>query len=470
MQTMDLRKKAIEWLGATSQDDIKKELSQLQNKINTQRELLDSVQHTDPSGLAIDAEEKYTTQSTGIRVSPVRLQRLFFNNQYVFRAVNVRANELITRGYNLLGGDKEGHEKCEKLLKRSGETLFFKQWSCNTDIWGNGWIEKLYSKDKKEITKLSFIHPATFGWETVSEHFNVIKIGADKQPTGCQQKTVDEMGVEKITHIEKKNVELLTFNKVADEFIGVGIIQPIFTTIDRLMRMEAAAADAAVKAANPMWVGHFDTVSEATVRKWAHLLGRLTTKEQIFLPRGAEIELLSPERQLFSEYSEYYVDSIIAGTGVPKSLLLGRSGDTNRAESIVHSRHFQTLIESNQHAMENIINKIFEEYGKLSGFKPPTFKFNEILEDADLMSDKAEHLFTAGLISREEAREMLGLEEEAKNGTFNRVSSNPDKQLDKEDRAATFPSTPESPGSGKQKNIKKNQKRSPYSTIKKNDS
>ena len=465
---MDLRKKAIEWLGATSRDDIKNELLQLKNTIQIQKELLESTQNTNPSGLAIEAEEKYTTQSTGIRVSPVKLQQMYFNNQYIFRAINVRANELITRGYRILNGDEKGREKCTKLIERSGGSLFLKQWSTNTDVWGNGWIEKVRSRDKKEITRLSFIHPATFGWKTKGMQSNVIDIGSDIQPTGCQQKTIDENGIEMIIPIDKNNIELLTFNKIADEFIGVGIIQPIYSTINRLMRMEAAAADAAVKAANPMWVGYFDTVSETTVRKWAHFLGRLTTKEQIFLPRGAKIELLSPKRQLFSEYSEYYVDSIIAGTGVPKSLLLGRSGDTNRAESIVHSRHFQTLIESNQHAMENVIDKIFKEYGKLDNFDPPIFRFNEILEDADLMSDKAERLFSTGIITREEAREMLGLEENTTN-TFNRVKSSPERELKKQEREAYFPSSTESPGSGSQRNVKKKQKRSPYSTIRKHD-
>ncbi len=54
---------------------------------------------TEPSVLAYTSKKVETGEkSDNVRFSPRQLQTIYFTNQFCFRAVNIRNNELITRG------------------------------------------------------------------------------------------------------------------------------------------------------------------------------------------------------------------------------------------------------------------------------------------------------------------------------------------------------------------------------------
>ena len=72
-------------------------------------------------------------------------------------------------------------------------------------------------------------------------------------------------------------------NTFADEFNGISSIQPVYNTAIRLMNMEQAAAEAAVKTANPTWVVETKSKSPTDLAKWANSLGRISAKEVVFL-------------------------------------------------------------------------------------------------------------------------------------------------------------------------------------------
>lgn len=59
--------------------------------------------------------------------------------------------------------------------------------------------------------------------------------------------------------------------------------------------------------------------------------------------------------------------------------------------------------------MEYYFNKIFEEYGKLAGFKAPKLQFEDVAEDTEVNAKSAMDLYMAGIVTREEARSMIGL-------------------------------------------------------------
>ena len=176
------------------------------------------------------------------------------------------------------------------------------------------------------------------------------------------------------------------------------------------MNMEYAAAEAAIKTANPIIVGKCNTKSPHQIAMWGTILGRISGREQVFVPQDMELDMLSPENQNFSDYSEYFLNAVVATFGVPKAILLGESGGGNRAEAIVLSRHFYSLIRSNQTYMQDYFNKIFAEYAEIAGFKAPKLEFDDVAEDAAVNAKAAMELFVAGLISLREAREMIGLD------------------------------------------------------------
>jgi len=173
--------------------------------------------------------------------------------------------------------------------------------------------------------------------------------------------------------------------------------------------------------------------------------------------------MLSPGAQNFSEYADYFLNAIVATFGVPKALILGSSMNSgNRAEMVVLSRHFYSLIRSNQRYMEDYFNKIFKEYALLAGFKAPVLKFGDVAEDAETNAKSAIDLFTAGIISNKEARVMIGLEGEV---AESKVNPSLESDIKKSDMDAFFP---EAPGkkSGSQSGVKTAQKNDEFSQVK----
>ena len=427
-------------------------------KIFSQERLIDELSSskiTSPSGLAIAQLPRETAQNTNVRKKPLQLQNLYFTNQFVFRGINIRADELITRGYDIVGEDKKGVTFCEELIERSGGTQLIRRSSINTDVYGDCWLELVWNKSKKTplLVYLEQIHPATFGFKTIDNNFEEIELDANGRPAGLEQRTVAPEGNEEIrVEVPKEKVAHLMFNQVADEFTGISIIQPLYDTVVRLMNMEESAAWAAVKSANPIWIGKSEARSPHELYKWAAVLGKISGKDQIFLPKGMELTMEAPGQQNFNEYADYFLDAVVAALGVPKVLLLG-GGDANRATSIVQTRYFQSLIETNQGIMSKFFNEIFERYGEKLGFKPPKFVFREIMEDLEAQGDIAIRLYDSGLISTEEARALIGIEE-----TNFKPKANNEKQVKDNDKKAFFPREGSSK-EGSQKGKKATQKR-----------
>jgi hypothetical protein len=124
---------------------------------------------TNPSAIALDT----TTPDAGEGLSRVKktirqLFALYLTNQFVARAVNIRADTLISRGYKIVGGDDKGRKACIDLIDNSGGINLFWQLSVNTDIAGDGFLEKIYNTKKNKILRLKHVHPLTLRFKTSS--------------------------------------------------------------------------------------------------------------------------------------------------------------------------------------------------------------------------------------------------------------------------------------------------------------
>lgn len=454
----------------------KKNIEQLQETIDTQNILLktNGEANTNTTVSMMAKETKAVTDPQGLvknRVPVKELQLLYLNNQLIFRALNVRADELINRGYKLLGGDEEGIKACQELIDNSGGDNLFWQYSLNTDICGNGYLEKVPNDAKTAIKKLKHLNPINFGFYTDLEQKDRIVVDKNGLPKAYMQVITSEDGKEERVEVAKERIAHLRFNTFGDEFGGISTIQPVYNTAIRLMNMEQAAAEAAVKTANPTWVVKTKTKSPMELAKWANILGRISAQEVVFLPDGVEIDLKSPGNENFSAYSGYFLDAVVASSGVPKSVLTGSSdkGGGNRSTVQTISKHFYSLIRSNQKYMEAVFNSIFIDYGNMASFKPPKLVFDDVAEDADRNGQRALELYGGGCITLEEMRDMIGLEtpkhikdELMKEKEENKVQGkmDPDKEEKGSDAKAWFPAKPNSVD-GSQKNVKRDQKINP---------
>jgi len=467
-----MAKKAVKENKLVSPEKISKETleeTELDEFMEVAKELLSATNNieikkllSNPSAVALSTTKHDAGEGIErVKKTPKQLFVLYLTNQFVARAINVRADTLVARGYNIVGGDAAGKKACEELIKASGGPRLFWQLSVNCDIAGDGFLEKVYNVNKTKILKFKHVHPLTLMFKKDPETDRII-VDKNGNPVSYVQYHLDKNGVQVTKDIPINRIAHLKFNALGDEFTGISTIQPGYDTIVRLMNMEYSAAEAAVKAANPLIVIKSNTKSVKIIAQWATILGNITGKDQIFLPLDMDIELKAPGPQNFSDYAEYFLDAVVSTFGVPKGVLLGQSGKggSNRAEGIVLTRHFYSLIRSNQQAVENTVNAVFEEYAELAGFKAPTLIFEDIAEDARLLAESAIELFQAGLIDREEAREMIGLQTPLSGKKMTDSIENATKKSD----MATWHNNPgNKPGS--QKGEKKDMERSPTSTF-----
>lgn len=394
-----------------------------------------------------------------VKRKPSELFTLYLTNQFVFRGVNVRADELVSRGYSIVGGDQVGQLACQELIKNSGGTNFFRQLSVNTDVSGMGPFEKVYDKQKKKIGKLRLIHPVGFGFKRTLN--NSIEIDANGEPTGYVQYITNLSGQPVTKDIPREIIEYVVFNRIGDEFTGLSLLQSGYNTIVRLMNMEESAANSAIKIANPLLIGMSKSKSPQDLAKWAQILGRVSGKDQVILPEGFDMKLLSPGAQNFNDYAGYFLDAVVAMTGVPKPLLLGGSEGSNRATSVVQLRNFYGMIRTNQQYVEEVVNRVFKEYGELAGFEAPVLSFGDIAEDADINAKSAIELYGANIITVEEARDIIGL---VPSDGAPKFGSNVNNDLKNSDMKTFFPASSGKPA-GSQKGIKDKQKTDVTSTV-----
>jgi len=457
------------FFGAVSTTELnkaKQEVEQLSNQKNSDELYMEQLatlletSKTSPSEIAKDEKLLDTTMGVSkVKQHPKELLSLYLTNQFVYRAINIRADELVARGYKLVDGDETGTKKCQELIKTCGETELFWQISVNCDYAGDAFLEKIWSKSGTELLDLRHVHPVTFGYKK-DERTGKLILGNDKLPVSYEQTIIDKDNKQETIDVPLEKIAHFVYQRIGDEFTGLSIIQPCYNTLIRLMNMEASAAAAAVKISSPLLVGKTNAKSPQVLRTWAMVLGRISGKEQVLLPEGFELDQLSPGNQTFSEYTPYFVDVIVANFGVPPEFLLGTTSG-GRGESLVKARIFYQMIRRNQNLMSQFFNKIFEEYGEKAGFKAPKIVFEDTAEDAEYMYKSAIELFREGLISREQAQIMIGLDPvENDNGTYKQVEKPVDSQI-KEGNMKTWhsqePGSPEGSQAGNKKKMTKSQ-------------
>ena len=107
-----------------------------------------------------------------------------------------------------------------------------------------------------------------------------------------------------------------------------------------------------------------------------------------------------------------------------------------------------------------VVNEL-KKYAELAGFKAPRLEFDDVAEDAAANSTSAIALYVAGMITREEARKMIGLySTHLKNNNPKGV----DAELKDSDMETWHPAAGGSP-SGSQKGVKAEQKASEFSQV-----
>ena len=345
------------------------------------------------------------------RPSLKSLQIAYLSYPPVFRAINIRTNEIMARGYELVSKNQEARKMVKRLFEKTNFDQVLQQAIIDTYVFGNGYIEKIFDGD--EIVDFAIVHPTTMDFKRDGTG-NII-FDEEGKPEGY----VQTVGTEKV-EIERKRIAHFVFHRVGDELLGISLIEPMYKTIQRIMNIDEGMAQAIWRLGFPFIhqkIGN-ETIrpTREEIEQAAAAIENLNAKSDITTPWYYDIKVIeSKEMKGVDKYTDPFINLICSGSGVPKFILLGIGESTNKATAQEHSKHFRFSIESDQRKIKQIIeDQIIKDALIGWGFDPEEdmvyLEWNELLPEYDEAKvDKVIKLVASGLITKEEAREMLGL-------------------------------------------------------------
>lgn len=369
-----------------------------------------------------------------------KLEIMYRQSWIIGRAINIRQNLKISRGLKLKFGHLSNPAKAERVTMEflrklhptrplTGLLEYLREIGTNTDIFGNGFSEKLFEPsgtlekpadpaNAEEFNGLSMIHPINIDF-TRDSSGNILFHKTENRPESYtyskdQQSFVMPFG--RIAH--------LMYQRVGDEVLGMSLIEPIFKTGERELKIEEGITQSILTHLPLYDVIVGDEAHPATkemIDETAQAVEGLSFKSEFVHPhwiRISQMEAFSLSKS--STYLQPFWTAIAASTGVPEFLLLGRGEGTNKATAQAMKDFIYQTIEPLQKADALFFeSQILDPLMRLNGITDgvPHIEWNEItpqdsLSAADTVSTLAGvEIGGKQIITIEEAREIAGLGE-----------------------------------------------------------
>lgn len=363
------------------------------------------------------------------------LEVLFRNSWPSARAIRIRQNIKIARGLKInfshLNNAKKAKEVVDDFLKRLHPTRpmlsllsRLKNIGINTDVFGNGYWEKLFEprgtveepkpvKVAKSLEGVAPIHPIHFDFK---RDFDGKIIFENSHPKSYVYKKDTES-----YDVEIGRVAHLVYNRIGDELLGMSLLEPIYKTAERLMKIEEGITQS-ILTHMPLYDVVVGDESHPATKEMIDEVGEevegLSFKSELVHPhwvRVSQMEAYSLGKS--AAIMQPFLTAISATTGVPEFALLGRGEGTNKATAqVMKDFIFQTIQPLQQADAMFIEEQIFAPLMELNNIDGiPLIEWNEITPQDALAAAKTVQalsgIFIGGknLIDYEEARELAGL-------------------------------------------------------------
>ena len=364
------------------------------------------------------------------------LEVMYRNCWGLNRAINIRQNLKIFRGFKINFEDMKEPEKAkdviDEFLKGMHPTrpmlsllLKLKNIGINTDIFGSGYWNKIFTPTgtlekplpvsrAKDFIGITPIHPIHFDFKRNASSEIVFKNGVPEAYAFTKDSQTHEVEIERVAH--------LIYNFIGDEVLGVSLIEPIFKTCERLMKIEEGVCQSILThmPAYDVIVGDESRPATQEMMDQAEeTMVDLNAASEFIHPhwiRISQIEAFSLTKAA-SDYMKPFITAIASHTGVPEFLLLGRGEGTNKATaSVMKEFIYQTIIPLQLADSMFIEEQIFAPLMKLNNIEGiPLIEWNDITPQDALEAAKSVDILSKimidnkSLIGFEEGRELAGL-------------------------------------------------------------
>jgi hypothetical protein len=364
---------------------------------------------------------------------------------------------------------EQAKEECWKFLKKINYLTFFRQSLINAHVAGNEFTELIYNGlghlislnhgDFKSIDyRRDFLNdkvlldsegnPVGY-WQYISdlsqlyrnlsllygsiESYENLKAAKERLDETRQHPIYDEQGNQvgviawkaQYMFLRKDEIVHLSINNLNDNWYGYSSILPAYDALTQLNQVMFATAEAINTLGYPkpvIYVGDKDHPPTDALNDMAEdAITDPVRKESFVLPYYSKLEYLkSDSASQLSQYPEWYVTAVSVGLRIPKEILLG-DGTSNRSTAYQQGSDFEKDCEAERRLLEEYIYQIFDLFLKSRGYETtdntrslycPQLKWNLLISEDEVNRERMIlEKWNAGLISFNEARELLGMNE-----------------------------------------------------------
>ena len=329
------------------------------------------------------------------------IEKYLLLHPVVPRGIEIKANRIIRRGYNINGGNQSAREYCQKILVDSGGLPSIRNWIKDAYGFGAGYRVLVPNKAQTEILYLSPIHPIYFGIARYPKNFpmkeliNKQKIDPKTKKAAFYSQWIEKEGQWQQfgLPLEANKVAHLKFDTWGDEPEGISLVQYVHYVITYLLNIEDAGAKNMFRHGQTQKKLKTNIKSDNKMKELAKNVANMNSKDVIILPDGSDVENLIPGQTQFVDYHDVFLTLIAVRLGIPKPLLTMDGTSTNKATLTEQTKDIIADYYADELIIEQTIeDEIFKPACKLKygdDFKEiPNFKFNVIEEEKDKIASR----------------------------------------------------------------------------------
>lgn len=349
-------------------------------------------------------------------------------NAYVSSSTRTRAN-FITGGTIKANSEDEATEKqVDKIIRNSNLYLLANNIGIDTAAFGNFYAEKIYDPDNNKFLFYEYIpfpermyadlteYGTVGGWlleqpeQLLGSTYDTIRYYGDRRKTVKGQKIPKE----KIFHLKLGRAEIPAY--------GRGLIAPVINDVEILLEIERAIAVIARYKAIPKKLIQLtrenDTGATKAANTYANLFSQLGDDENPIVPESMKVDDLSyAGKELNFEPIVNYLKKKITVAMAPSYIMHGE--ETNYAVSRDQKEAFILEIKAERESLKEQLKREIRFIAKNWGIFLKDFEisFGDFdLGQSEWTKQYAIDTYQAGLITLNEAREILSLPEDTELG------------------------------------------------------
>lgn len=363
--------------------------------------------------------------NTGVRQSAItvdyslvnynKLETIYKTDQMIFQAVNIISTFALSKGYEFIveNDEDESLEMRDQIASfdmRINLSKLLTDVVRHLHIYGNAYLEIVFSKnDEKQVVDLVLIDPKTITFK---------KKGTgeiDLDDSGNIKGYIQTVNAKKIP-LEPDQVIHFRINTIADSLTGTGIIEPLVKIIEAKRNIEVGLAEAVYRHGFPQFhVKLGDNDHQPTgdqVTEESEKYKKINSKSEFVTPYYYDIKVLeAPSLKGGDSYLKHFIDQEIAGTGVPKTILMGTGEGSNRASSFIEQQNFFLYIEGVQRNVAATLERCFFTKYLQVDESPVTMVFNSLQSKTDLeLAQEREIYLRHNVLTPDEVRQEMGLD------------------------------------------------------------